>query len=135
MSTNPENTKKEVLFRPLAFWLALTVIYGISLYVLRNYEVISFVYHIGLLSGAVYYAKGRGGLGLRVGNFRYGVLLCVGFFAYLIVRVLIWGMPKFSFGFDLATFSTLFFAPITEELFWRGLIMQRMLNYPKADLR
>ncbi len=134
MSTDPENMKKEVLFRSLAFWLALTVIYGIALYLVRNYDVVSFVYHVGLLLGAIYYAKGREGLGLKVGNFRYGVLLCVGFSVFLIVRVFIWGIPKFNFGFDLATFSTLFFAPITEELFWRGLIMQRMLNCPKADL-
>ncbi len=133
MSKNPENPIKKALFRPLAFWFILTLIYGVALFVLGNYEVVSLVYHIGLLSGAVYFAKGRAGLGLRVGNFRYGVVLCVGLFGYLILRVLIWGMPQFDFGFDLATFSTLFFAPITEELFWRGLIMQRMLNYPKID--
>jgi membrane protease YdiL (CAAX protease family) len=34
------------------------------------------------------------------------------------------------FSFDLATFSTIIFAPITEELFWRGAIFHRMEKLP-----
>jgi membrane protease YdiL (CAAX protease family) len=128
------NTKVTELIKPLAFWFILTAIYGIALYVFRDFEALSFIYHIGLLSVAVYYARGLDGLGLRVGNFRYGAVLCVAFFGYLVVHSLIWGMPKFALALDLATFSTLFSAPIIEELFWRGLIMQRMLKYPQVDV-
>lgn len=128
------DTEDKNLIKPIVSWGALTVAYGFALYAFRNYEVLSLIYHVGLLMLSIYYARGSNGLSLRIGNFRYGVLACIGFFGYMILHLLIWGMPKFAFAMDLATFSTLLFSPVTEELFWRGLVMQRMLKYPQFDV-
>jgi membrane protease YdiL (CAAX protease family) len=129
------NRKDTDLIGPLSVWIVLTVAYGLALYAFKNYETLSFIYHIGLLAVAICYARHalRSGLGLRIGDFRYGAILCVAFVGYLVVHSLIYGWPKFALAPDLATFSTIFFAPIIEELFWRGLILQRMLQYSKVD--
>lgn len=113
---------------PLVLWVILTVVYGVALFVFRNYEVLSLIYHVGLLAVALWCAKGmlRNELGLRIGNFCYGVLICIGFAGALVIRSLIVGWPQFDLAFDLTTFSTIIFAPITEEIFWQGLIQQRM---------
>ena len=122
------------LSKPLASWAALTVAYGLAIYAFNDYEVPSLIYHAGLLVLTLYFARGINGLSLRIGNFRYGVLVCVGFFGGMILRLLLWGMPKFAFALDLATFSLLLFSPITEELFWRGLVMQRILKHSQIDV-
>jgi membrane protease YdiL (CAAX protease family) len=43
------------------------------------------------------------------------------------------GFAKFDLKLDIATFTLVFFAPLTEEIFWRGVILQRMLTY-KIDV-
>jgi membrane protease YdiL (CAAX protease family) len=130
------NRKDVDLIGPLGVWIVLTVAYGLALYAFGNYETLSFIYHIGLLIVAIYYARHalRSGLGLRIGDFRYGAALCVAFVGYLVGHSLIYGWPRFAFALDLATFSTILSAPIIEELFWRGLILQRMLKYPQVDV-
>jgi len=122
------------LIKPLLLWLLLTIAYAVALCVFRGFELMSLLYHIGLLSIAIYFARSYAELGFKRGNFRYGFLLCVGFLAFLIVRTLLYGgFTKFDLKLDLATFTLVFFAPLTEEIFWRGVILQKMLTY-KIDV-
>ena len=116
------------LLLPLELWIALTAVYGLALFAVGNYEVLSFIYHIGLLAIALWCAKGmlESGLGFRIGNWRYGIILVASFLGFLILHSVFYSWPTFAFTLDLATFTTVFFAPITEEIFWRGLIQQRM---------
>jgi membrane protease YdiL (CAAX protease family) len=124
-------SKNGLLF-PLILWIAMTIIYGGALLTIGNFEVLSFNYHIGLLAVALWCVKGKltVGLGLRIGKTRYGLLIIAGFIGYLLLHSIFQGLPSFIFRFDLATFSTIIFAPITEELFWRGAIFQRMEKLP-----
>jgi membrane protease YdiL (CAAX protease family) len=119
---------KNGLLFPLILWIAMTIIYGAALLTFGNFEVLSTIYHIGLLALALWCVKGKlkDGLALRRGKVRYGLLIIAGFIGYLLLHTIFQGWPSFALGFDLATFSTIIFAPITEELFWRGAIFQRM---------
>ncbi len=121
------------LIKPLLLWLLLTVAYAVALFVFGDFELMSLLYHIGLLALAVYFARSYVELGFQRGNVRYGVLLCVGFLAVLVVRTFLYGgFTKFNLGLDVASFTLVFFAPLTEEIFWRGVILQKMLTY-KTD--
>lgn len=119
--------KYQELILPLLLWLALTIVYGVALQVFRVYDQLSFLYHIGLLLLALFFARSFLGLGLRVGKIRYGATACIGFLIYVLVHSIIF-KPQFELGLNLVTLSTLFFSPITEELFWRGLMFQRMVK-------
>ena len=122
------------LITPLLLWLLLTIAYALALFAFRNFELVSLLYHIGLVSIAIYFARSYAELGFKLGNFRYGFLLCAGFSTFLIVRTLLYGgFTKFDLKLDIATFTLVFFAPLTEEIFWRGVILQRMLTY-KIDV-
>lgn len=120
------------LIKPLLMWLLLTIVYAFALFLFRDFETTSFLYHVGLLLIAICFA-GKSRLGLINGNQRRGVLLCAGFLAFLIVRTALYGFSKFNLAYDFATFTLVIFSPITEEIFWRGLILQRMLSY-KIDV-
>jgi membrane protease YdiL (CAAX protease family) len=118
------------LTKPLLLWLLLTTAYAVALFAFRDFELLSLLYHIGLLAMAIYFARSYAALGFQRGNVRYGFLLCAGFLALLVVRTLLYGgFTKFDLKLDLATFTLVFFAPLTEEIFWRGFILQRMLTY------
>jgi membrane protease YdiL (CAAX protease family) len=41
--------------------------------------------------------------------------------------------PTFDFGLNLGTFMLVFFAPVTEELFWRGFVLQAWLADARID--
>ena len=116
------------LVKLLLLWLLLTVVYAVALFVFEDFELLSFLYHIGLLAIAVYFARSRVGLGFTRGNLRYGVSLCAVFLAGLVARTLLYGgFMKFDLGLDLASFTLIFFAPVTEEVFWRGVILPKMM--------
>jgi membrane protease YdiL (CAAX protease family) len=122
------------LIKPLLLWLLLTIAYAVALFAFRDFELMSLLYHIGLVSIAIYFARSYAELGFKRGNFQYGFLLCAGFLTFLIVRTLLYGgFTKFDLKLDIATFTLVFFAPLTEEIFWRGVILQRMLTY-KIDV-
>jgi membrane protease YdiL (CAAX protease family) len=122
------------LIKLLLLWLLLTVAYAVALFVFKDFELMSLLYHIGLLSIAIYFARSYVELGFQRGNFRYGALLCVVFLAFLIVRTVLYGgFSKFDLKLDLATFTLVFFAPLTEEIFWRGVVLRKMLTY-KIDV-
>jgi membrane protease YdiL (CAAX protease family) len=122
------------LIKPLLLWLLLTIAYAVALFAFRDFELMSLLYHIGLVSIAIYFARSYAELGFKRGNFRYGFLLCASFLTFLIVRTLLYGgFTKFDLKLDIATFTLVFFAPLTEEIFWRGVILQRMLTY-KIDV-
>jgi membrane protease YdiL (CAAX protease family) len=122
------------LIKLLLLWLLLTVAYAVALFVFKDFELMSLLYHIGLLSIAIYFARSYVELGFQRGNFRYGALFCVVFLAFLIVRTLLYGgFTKFDLKLDLATFTLVFFAPLTEEIFWRGVVLRKMLTY-KIDV-
>ena len=116
------------LIKPLLLWLLLSVAYAVALFVFRDFELMSLLYHIGLVAIAVYFVRSYAGLGFKRGSFRYGVLLCAVFLAGLVFRTLLYGgFTKFDLRLDVASFTLVFFAPLTEEIFWRGLILQKML--------
>ncbi|MCW4044938.1 MAG: CPBP family intramembrane metalloprotease [Candidatus Bathyarchaeota archaeon] len=118
------------LTRLLLLWLILTVTYALVLFAFRDFELMSLVYHIGLLAIAIYFARSGVELGFRRGNRRYGFLLCAGFLAFLVFRTFLYGgFTKFDLKLDLASFTLVFFAPLTEEIFWRGVILQKMLPH------
>jgi membrane protease YdiL (CAAX protease family) len=123
-----KNLDRKGLLIPIILWLILTVVYGVTLFAVGNYEVLSFIYHIGLLAVALVCAfkSLKSELGFRTGKIRYGIAIILGFTAVLVVHSFIYGWSKFAFAFDLATFTSVIFAPATEEIFWRGLIQQRM---------
>ena len=115
--------------RPLLLWLLLTFVYAVALFAFRDFELISLLYHVGLVAIAIYFTRGYAELGFRRGNFRNGFLLCAGFLIFLGVRTFLYGgFSKFDLKLDLATFTLVFLAPITEEIFWRGVILQKMLT-------
>ena len=117
------------LTKPLLLWTLLTIAYAVALFAFKGFELMSLLYHIGLLAVAVYFARSPGELGFRRGSVRYGVLFCVGFLTLLVVRTLLYGgFTKFDLRLDIATFTLVFFAPVTEEIFWRGVILQKMLT-------
>ncbi len=122
------------LIKPLLLWLLLTIAYALALFAFGDFELMSLLYHIGLVSIAIYFARSYAELGFQRGNFRYGFLLCVGFLTFLIFRTFLYGgFTKFDLKLDIATFTLVFFAPLTEEIFWRGVILQKMLTY-KIDV-
>ena len=123
---------KNGLLFPLILWIVMTIFYGGALLTVGNFAVLSTIYHIGLLAIALWCVKGKlkDGLGLRRGKVRYGLLIIAGFIGYLLLHTIFQGWPSFVLRFDLATFSTIIFGPITEELFWRGAIFQRMEKLP-----
>lgn len=117
------------LIKPLLLWTLLTIVYAVALFAFQDFELMSLLYHVGLLAVAVYFARSYGELGFRRGNVRYGVLFCVGFLTLLVVRTLVYGgFTKFDLGLDVASFTLVFFAPVTEEIFWRGVVLQKMLT-------
>ncbi len=118
------------LIKPLLLWLLLTVAYAVALFAFRDFELMSLLYHIGLVVIAVYFARSYAELGFKRGNFRYGFLLCTVFLMGLVFRTFLYGgFTKFDLKLDLATFTLVFLAPLTEEIFWRGIILQKMLTY------
>jgi membrane protease YdiL (CAAX protease family) len=122
------------LIKPLLLWLLLTIAYAVALFAFRDFELVSLLYHIGLLLIAIYFARSYTELGFQRGNFRYGFLLCAGFLTFLIIRTFLYGgFTEFDLKLDLATFTLVFFAPLTEEIFWRGVVLRKMLTY-KIDV-
>jgi membrane protease YdiL (CAAX protease family) len=109
----------------LIIWIVLTIVYGTALQIFKNFEAISLLYHVGLLLTALILAGTN--LGLKIGNWKLGIIICLGFLGFVVARSFILA-PSFAFGWNLTTFSLLFFAPVTEELFWRGCVMKEMLN-------
>jgi len=126
---------------PLLVWLFATVIYGVALFAVGDYDYLSFFYHVFLIAAAICFAVPdfsacklsmlsaslKNELGLRIGNWRRGILLGLAFLGYVVLAVLIHGfngLPAVNF----VSFSAVVFAPVTEEIFWRGLIQQRMLK-------
>lgn len=119
--------------RPLIVWFILTVVYGVTLIIFQDFIMLSLGYHIGLLLIVIYFArKGlREGLSLRKGsNVGYGILI-VAFLAGVLTIRLFLTKSSLNLGWDLLTFMSIFFIPVTEELFWRGFILQKMF----ADAR
>jgi len=117
------------LIKPLLLWMLLTIVYAVALFAFKDFELLSLLYHIGLLSIAIYFARSYAELGFKRGNFRYGFSFCAVFLTLLIVRTLLYGgFTKFDLKLDIATFTLVFFAPVTEEIFWRGVILQKMLT-------
>jgi membrane protease YdiL (CAAX protease family) len=117
------------LIKPLLLWMLLTIAYAVALFAFKDFELMSLLYHVGLLLIAVYFARSYAELGFKRGNFRYGVLFCAGFLTLLVVRTFLYGgFTKFDLKLDIATFTLVFFAPVTEEIFWRGVILQKMLT-------
>ena len=122
------------LIKPLVLWLLLTVAYAVALFAFKDFELMSLLYHIGLVAIAIYFARSYAELGFQHGNFRSGFLLCVVFLTFLVVRTFLYGgVTKFELKLDIATFTLVFFAPLTEEIFWRGVVLQKMLTY-KIDV-
>jgi membrane protease YdiL (CAAX protease family) len=118
------------LIKLLLLWLLLTIAYAVALFAFKDFELMSLLYHIGLVAMAIYFARSSAELGFKRGNFRYGFLLCVGFLVFLTARTFLYGgFTKFDLKLDLATFTLVFFAPLTEEIFWRGVVLQKMLTY------
>ncbi|HYA78243.1 MAG TPA: type II CAAX endopeptidase family protein, partial [Verrucomicrobiae bacterium] len=138
---------KTSLIVPLVIWAIATAVYGVALFAVGNYDVISFIYHVFLLALAIFCAVPhllkikpsvlsvslKNELGLRIGNWRRGVLLVLAFLGYLLVASFIEGFSQFTSTVSFASFSAVIFAPITEEIFWRGLIQQRMLKLKKLE--
>ena len=125
-----KNTNKENLLKPIAFWTVLTIAYGIALSVFGNYELTSLFYHIGLLVITLYFARTWDALGFKVGNSYRGIAISLGFLAIVVIRSIFLVKPTFNLGLDLATFTLVFFAPVTEELFWRGFLLRTWLADP-----
>ena len=116
------------LVKPLLLWLLLTVAYAVALFAFGDFELMSLLYHVGLVAGAVYFVRSRAGLGFKRGNIRYGIVLCTVFLAGLVARTLLYGGFKgFDLKWDITSFTLVFFAPVTEEIFWRGVILQKMV--------
>jgi len=138
---------KTSLVVPLVFWAIATAVYGVALFAVGNYEVLSFIYHVFLFALAVccgvphllkiklseLSVSLKNELGLRIGNWRRGFLLVLAFLGYLLVASFIEGFSQFTSTVSFASFSAVIFAPITEEIFWRGLIQQRMLKLKKLE--
>ena len=124
---------REGLQFPLTVWLIITVVYGVALFAFKTYEYPSLIYHFALLALTLYCARTRAELGLQKGKIRYGVILILAFVGYLLLNIVLHGVGKFTLAFDEPTISLIIVAPVVEELFWRGLILQRMLKLPKAD--
>lgn len=129
-------TKKNGLSVGLAYWLFAIVAYGILLASLRDYESLSFGYHVLLLAFPVWMVLlGRERLadfGLTIGNSRQGVQY-VGFILILVVtgtffRSFVLHRPVYlvSDVFSAAFFLSVLFSPITEELMHRGYLQPRL---------
>jgi membrane protease YdiL (CAAX protease family) len=122
------------ILKPIASWAFLTIAYGIALGVFGNFEIVSLFYHIGLLAITLYFARTSEALGLRRGNVYYGVAICLAFFGIVFTRAMFLTKPSYNFGLNLETFTLVFFAPVTEELFWRGFILRTWLADSRFDV-
>lgn len=120
----------------LAYWLFAIVAYGVLLASLGGYESLSFSYHILLLAfpvGLVLLGRERlTGFGVKTGNLKQGIqyvgLLFIVLVAGTFFRSFIFHRPVYlvSDVISYAFFSTVIFAPITEELMHRGYLQPRL---------
>lgn len=120
----------------LAYWLFTIVAYGILLASLRDYESLSFGYHILLLAfpvGLVLLGRERlADFGLKTGNMKRGIqyagLIFIAMIASTFFRAFVFHRPVYlvSDVISYAFFSTVIFAPITEELMHRGYLQPRL---------
>jgi len=112
----------------MIFWAASLLIYGFLLGISREYESNSLFYHFLLLSFPIFSVVSKreslSTIGFRKGEVKRGALFCglmVLVIAYQVLR-----RPEFKLNLDFySLFSTVFFAPLTEELFFRGYLQPK----------
>lgn len=112
-------------------WYAITlIVYGIILYIFREYEIFSTFYHISLLFPIVYVVLEREKLrdiGFRKGVFDVSALifiiglpLCNILFQFFIFD------KTFNVVLGYGFLLTVVIAPITEEVFFRGFLQEKL---------
>ncbi len=118
----------------LIYWAIILIIYGVFLALTRNYETCSSLYHLALLIFplALIFSKKEtfNSLGFKKGNVKQGI-----FWSFIILIFLICGVylraflahksVNLVFSLSFPFIMTIILAPISEELFHRGLLQTK----------
>jgi len=121
----------------LSYWAIILIIYGISLAFTRNYETFSAFYHLALFSFplVLIFSKKETfeSLGFKRGNVKEGItwlfivlILSIGgvyFRAFLLHRSV-----SLVFAFSIPFIMGITLAPISEEIFHRGLLQTKLVK-------
>lgn len=118
----------------LAYWIIILTIYGILLGWTRNYETLSFFYHLALLflPLALIFSKREsfGSLGFKKGDVKQGIICLFCLFVALLGGIyfrafLLDKTVSLVFNCSILFILMTVLAPISEEMFHRGLLQTK----------
>ena len=119
----------------LIYWAIILIIYGILLALTRKFELLSTFYHLALLIFPLILILSKKetfrSLGFKKGNTQQGIAFLIVILIVMIggtyLRALLaYKHVSLVFDFSFLFFVAVFLAPISEEIFHRGLLQTKL---------